>query len=182
MLDTITYTPGFVDNPDRIFTELWEGLAWERRPGTPRREYYCNDIDAPYSYGVREGARTYLPSPWTPTLREIKAKVEAEFGCPMEVCFANGYADSRESLGWHSDSSPGMDSARPIAIVTFGAEREIYFAPIADKSDVTRLKLASGSLCEMKPGMQLTHVHKVPRAGYECGPRVSLTFRGYVKS
>lgn len=181
MLDTISYTPSFVKDPEAAFTELWEGLAWERRPNTPRREYYCNDIAADYTYGVREGRRTYSPAPWTPRLLSIKAMVEEAFGYPMEVLFINGYETSRDQLGWHADDSPEMDDARSIAIVTFGAEREIWFCPNGDKADVTRLKLASGSLCEMKPGMQDTHKHRIPRAGFECGPRISLTFRGYVK-
>lgn len=98
----------------------------------------------------------------------------------MEVCFLNGYENSRDHLGWHSDDSPKMDDSRPIAIVTLGAEREINFAPLIDLSDVTRLKLESGSLCVMAPGMQDSHAHKIPKAGFECGPRISLTFRGFV--
>ena len=180
MLDTITYTPSFVKEPEKVFKALWEGLAWERRGSTPRREYYCNDVPVPYTYGKGAGIRSYRPSVWTPEIMDIKRDVEASFGCSMEVCFLNGYENSRDHLGWHSDDSPEMDDSRPIAIVTLGAEREINFAPLIDLSDVTRLKLESGSLCVMAPGMQDSHAHKIPKAGFECGPRISLTFRGFV--
>ncbi len=72
-----------------------------------------------------------------------------------------------------------MDDNRPIAIVSLGAEREIYFCPIGNTAEITKLKLANGSICVMPAGMQDTHLHKIPKAGFDCGPRVSLTFRGY---
>ncbi len=45
---------------------------------------------------------------------------------------------------------------------------------------ITKLKLGHGSLCLMQPGMQDTHQHRIPKAGFQCGERISLTFRGYV--
>lgn len=180
MLSTLTYEPSFISEPGKIFTALWGGLKWERRGETPRREYYCNDAGVPYTYGSGAGVRTYEPNVWTPEIMEIRAMVEASVKAKMEVCFLNGYEDARDHLGWHSDNSPEMDDARPIAIVTLGAEREIWFCPIGEKSDVTKLTLGSGSLCVMAAGMQDTHMHRIPKAGFECGPRISLTFRGYV--
>jgi len=176
----ITYTPGFISDPMSVFKTLWEELAWERRGLTPRREYYCNEVAAPYKYGNPEFAREYLPSPWHPAISDIKAMVEERTAAKMEVCFLNGYENSRDHLGPHSDDSPEMDDARPISIVTLGAEREIWFMPIEDKTDVTKVLLGNGSLCVMAPGMQDTWRHRIPKAGFECGPRISLTFRGYV--
>lgn len=48
------------------------------------------------------------------------------------------------------------------------------------KPEVHKLKLESGSLCLMAAGMQQTHLHRIPKAGFVCGERVSLTFRGYL--
>ena len=72
-----------------------------------------------------------------------------------------------------------MDDGRPIAIVTLGAEREIWFCPNEDRADISKVLLEHGSLCVMAPGMQDTHLHRIPKAGFECGPRISITFRGY---
>ena len=180
MLSTIAYTPGFVKSPSEAFEKLWNGLAWERRGATPRREYYCNDIAVPYTYGTGDFARTYEPAVWTDAILAIRSDVEAALGTKFEVCFLNGYENSRDQLGWHSDDSKEMDDARPIAIVTLGAEREIWFCPIDDKSDVTKIVLGNGSMCVMAAGMQDTHMHRIPKAGFDCGPRISLTFRGYV--
>lgn len=175
----IAYETGFIKDASTAFTTLWNELAWERRAGTPRREFYANDIDTDYTYGVGAGRRTYKPAAWHKTMLSMRADIEALTGSKFEVCFLNGYEDSRDSLGWHSDNSEEMDDAGPIAIVSLGAAREIWFCPKDDKADVTKITLASGSLCLMAPGMQDTHMHRIPKAGFVCGPRISLTFRGY---
>lgn len=176
----IAYTRGFVADPDAAFKALWAELDWERRGSTPRREYYCNDIPVPYTYGSGAGVREYAPKRWHPVVTAIRTDVERLAGAKMEVCFLNGYENSRDHLGWHADDSPEMDDGRAIVIVTLGAEREIWFCPKDDTSDVTKLLLHSGSACVMAPGMQDTHMHRIPKAGYDCGPRISLTFRGFV--
>lgn len=178
----ITYIPGFVPNAGDVFTTLWNELDWERRPNTPRREYYINDFDLPYTYGRDEFARTYLAKPMHPAIAEIRRRLEAMTNCVFEVCFLNGYEDQSDSLYWHADDSESMDDDRPIAIVSLGVAREIWFAPKDDMKAVHKRLLEAGSLCLMAPGMQDTHKHRIPKAHFMCGARVSLTFRGYVKS
>lgn len=82
------------------------------------------------------------------------------------------------------DDSPEMCDKRPIAIISLGAERDIMFCEQSRVKDVpshTRLRLQHGSLCLMAAGMQDTHFHRITKAGFECGPRFSLTYRGYVE-
>lgn len=176
----ISYSLDFVKNPDAAFKALWEDLTWERRGSTPRREYYANDVAVPYTYGRGAGVRTYEPQEWHPVMRELQAQLEVLTGFKFEVCFLNGYEDQSDSLQWHADDSPEMDDDRPIAIISLGAVREIWFRPQNDKLDVEKVKLGHGSLCLMAPGMQDEYFHRIPKAGFECGQRISLTFRGYV--
>lgn len=179
----VTYVPGFVEAPAEAFDRLWNGLAWERRGLTPRREFYANDLGLPYTYGKGENARTYVPAAYSADMLAIKAAVESTLSTRLEACFLNGYENARDHLGWHADDSESMDDARPIAIVTLGAEREIWFAPKTgpkEAASIDRLVLGSGSLCVMAAGMQDEWVHRIPKAGYDCGPRISLTFRGCV--
>ena len=176
----IEYIPNFIENPDEVFNTLWAELPWVRMGSTPRFEYHTNDFNLDYTYGTGRGERTYPSQPCHPVITEIRAKLEALTGTKFEVCFANGYESQNDSLGWHADDSPEMCDARPIAIVSIGAERDIMFAPNENRADITRLKLQHGSLCLMLPGMQDTHVHRIPKAGFVCGKRVSLTYRGYV--
>jgi alkylated DNA repair dioxygenase AlkB len=176
----VLYTKNYFPNPDGAFQMLWEELEWVKKENTPRIEYYCNDIPANYSYGNPLAGHDYEPQPWHPKILEIKTQLEYDCNCKFEVCFVNGYRDGSDSLGWHADDSPEMDDARAIAIVSFGASREIYFRPQEDKTDITKIWLESGSLCLMLPGMQDTHFHKIPKSSvHNCGPRISLTFRGY---
>lgn len=178
----ITYSTGFVADPDAAFKALWEELAWTRRDKVPRREYYANDAGAVYAYGNPEFAREYHPQPWHPVMRELQEKLTALTGHKFEACFLNGYEDQSDFLGWHADDSPEMDPKRPIAIISLGVEREIWFRPQEDKLAVEKVKLGHGSLCLMAAGMQAPGgwYHRIPKASFLCGPRISLTFRGYV--
>lgn len=195
---------------DDLFESL-KTLNWVRVANTPRSEYYANDVLVPYSYGSGGFMRSYQVQEWTDTLLSIRSVVESLANCKFETCFLNRYHNQLDHLGWHSDNSPEMDDNRPIAIVSFGVEREIWFRPIESNEctacsgsgyydtdgsppcgccngtgkgepvEVYKLKLESGSVCLMNAGMQDTHQHRIPKASFECGERISLTFRGFVQ-
>lgn len=180
----ITYLPGFIKDPDRLYAEL-QKADWLRHEDSNRCEYYCNDFPLPYTYGRGRGVRTYQVQPYLPAILEIRAALEAEAKHVFEVCFLNRYLNQSDSLGWHSDDSPEMDDLRPIGIVSFGVEREIWFRKIGEPATpetVQKLKLGHGSLCLMHAGMQETWEHRIPKASFQCGERISMTFRGYVQA
>jgi len=177
----ITYIKNFVPEPEKVLVSLRDNLEWERRADAPRSEYYCNDFNEPYIYGRGAGRRTYLVRPYHPDILAIRKLLEEQAKCKFEVCFLNRYLNQKDQLGWHSDDSPEMDDARPIATISLGVEREIWFRP-KESQEITKLKLENGSLCLMHPGMQDTHQHRIPKASFQCGERISLTFRGYVRS
>jgi len=192
----ILYLPKFVPNPDQAFASLRDELAWERRETTPRCEFYSNDFPHPYTYGAGRGVRTYHPQPFHPVMMAIRKLVEDVTGSVLEVSFLNMYSGglpgvedpskmpSSDQLGWHADDSPEMDDTRPIGIISLGAEREIWFRQnprlVPQQGEPYKLKLGHGSLCTMKPGMQRTWQHRIPKAGFVCGIRISITLRGYV--
>lgn len=125
----------------------------------------------------------YVTSPTVWMIRQQLERMSANEGwpCKYEACFLNRYDDERESLGWHADDSPEMDPARPIAVISFGGIREIGFRPKGSQKEVKRLALTPGSLMFMHPGMQQSWEHRIPKAGYKAKPRISLTFRGYLR-
>jgi alkylated DNA repair dioxygenase AlkB len=192
---------------DSLFYKLWNQLLWIQHDKVPRREYYVNDHNVPYSYGVEPFARTYQPQPNTLEIGYIRFCVQEYLldnlgkDYNMDVCFLNGYKDGQDQLGWHSDDSPEMDDERPIVTVSLGAEREIWFRKIPQpflsslnsglargeistviaSTGVEKLRLGNGSMAIMLPHMQDTHQHRIPKSDRPCGPRISLTFRGYVK-
>ena len=168
----------FVENPDNAFERLKNELAWVR-PSDSRSEYYTNQVDVPYTYGSGRGMRTYDVQPTHEVIEQIREKLERVLGYKFEVCFLNYYLDGTDFLGWHADDSPEMDPERPIVTVSLGAEREIWFCQQNDKSQQVHIKLPHGSAFVMRPGLQQTHFHRIPKASFICGPRISLTFRGY---
>jgi alkylated DNA repair dioxygenase AlkB len=178
---SVIYIPGAIRDPDWYFSELMENLEWVQMGNTPRKEYYCSLHGKPYTYGSGRGVRTYNPQPWVPALSVLRGLSEHFSLAKQEVLFLNRYEDCRDQLGWHADDSPEMDDERPITIITLGAERDIMFRPNGNRDHVTRLKLEHGSICIMPPGMQDTHMHRIPKSdNVKIGPRISLTFRGYV--
>ncbi len=204
----VSYIKNFVQTPSLSFLALKNDLNWERRGDAPRSEYYCNDFPSPYVYGRGKGKRLYEPRPYHPEIMAIRHQLEMYTGYVFEVCFLNRYMDQSDHLGWHSDDSPEMDDARPIASVSLGIEREIWFREkppelvgagvdrrvLADRrwhdrsatprredpAPTTKLLLEHGSLCMMAPGMQDKWQHRIPKCSAKCGERISLTFRGYI--
>jgi alkylated DNA repair dioxygenase AlkB len=178
----ISYVPNWISNPDEVFKTLWNELDWVRHENVPRREYYCSSSGEPYTYGSGRGIRTYCSQPWHPLITKMTEDLALYASEQYEVVFLNGYDHGLDHLGWHADDSPEMDDARSIAIISLGAERDILFRPNNDTTKVTRVKLQNGSLCLMHPGMQDSHMHRIPKSdrGASCPPRISLTFRGYV--
>lgn len=175
----ITYFQGFI-HPEHFFP-LWEYLPWEKREGAPRRECWMNDYDLPYTYGSGVHARTYQPMPqWHPFIDMLRGILNEPANHNFDCCFVNGYEDERQSLGWHADDSPEMDHDHPIAVVSFGAERDIMFRE-APRGVSHRHLLENGSLLLMHAGMQRDWQHRIPKAGHKCGPRLSLTFRKLVR-
>ena len=184
ILDRIIYKPGSISKEmaDDLFKWLRDELAWVHVENTPRHEYYVNSYNQPYTYGTGKGVRTYQPQPTNAGITAALSHLYVETGIIFDVVFLNRYLNQSDQLGWHSDNSPEMDDARPIAILSLGVERDIMFRAMGEKDPkkAVRLKLEHGSVCIMPPGFQDSHQHRIPKASFICGERISLTFRGYV--
>jgi len=188
----VTYIAKQVRNPDLCFSELWTHLPWEQRDGAPRRECWFNPYGMPYTYGSGEHARTYEAhefsleegSPSSSLVYAIMLVLNAQQGTCFDCCFVNGYEHGRQHLGWHADDSPEMDMDHPIATVSLGAPREIWFRRKGDSSGsrVDKLLLGNGSAAIMAAGMQRDWQHRIPKSDKaDCGPRISLTYRKLVR-
>lgn len=203
----IEHHPGFVLEPfaSADFRRLWDELDWRRV--TRRREYWTNNFNRPYSYGKPEYARVYEPQPTHEIIESYRKALYFITKTNFEGCFLNGYESAQDALSWHADDDPGIDHTKPIAIVTLydgpvntskmvvhknqkePMPRTIEFMEQPDR-DATReeikalqkarrsVEMGQGSLILMKPGMQFTHFHQIPKVGFVPRPRISLTFRG----
>jgi alkylated DNA repair dioxygenase AlkB len=152
-----------------------QSLPWTRGRfmgrAVPREEVWMG----PYAY--KFSGRTLVPAPWTPETEALRAKIGDHYGGDYNSVLLNRYANEQDSVSWHSDDEPEMDSDHPIASLSLGAAREFLVRPITSKNAVQSYVLTSGSLLLMPPGFQQRYQHCVPKSRTPCATRVNLTFR-----
>lgn len=169
-----------VDLPD-MKKELLE-LEWITKR-TARHEYFMSLVDRTYTYGNKGlGDETYTSKPFSPNVYEMLTWLNFDLGTKFNVCFLNKYDNEQQHLGWHADDFEGMVKEEPIAVISFGAEREIWVKKKGETGVVPpeqRIKLAEGSLFLMPEGYQDTHLHRIPKHDRPCDWRISLTFRSF---
>jgi alkylated DNA repair dioxygenase AlkB len=152
-----------------------QSLPWTRGKfmgrAVPREEVWIG----PYAY--KFSGRTLEPAGWTPQIKFIRDEIRARYGGDYNSVLLNRYANAQDSVSWHSDDEPEMDSSHPIASLSLGASRLFLVRPIISKKPVHSYILTSGSLLVMPAGFQERYRHCVPKSQTPCGIRVNLTFR-----
>jgi alkylated DNA repair dioxygenase AlkB len=134
------------DLADRYFAELRDTSAWDQKKAAfghmqPRlTASYGNDgVTYLYSGTVNKAL------PWTPTLLEIKQKIEAVQG-RYNYCLLNRYRSGADSVGMHADNEPGMGNV--IGSLSLGATR--MFRIRHNKTKETRtFEVSNGTLIIM---------------------------------
>lgn len=182
-----TYLSTFLAYIDNVGLErLFYEVPWKRATEA-RAEAFMAPTPVAYTYGKGKGERTYASGPFCAgvdvALKLVNAELAIRGWGPLNVCFLNRYDNERDHLGWHADDHEGTDHTRPIAVVSFGAAREIWWRPNGATGEAPadcRQLLSNRSLFIMPPGFQSTHQHRIPKADRVCGPRVSLTFRAFL--
>ena len=151
-----------------------QALPWARGRfrghAVPREEVWMG----PYAY--RFSGRTLEPTPWTPGIEAVREKIRAECGGDYNSVLLNRYVNERDSVSWHSDDEPEMDSEHTIASLSLGAPREFRVRAI-DSRAIQSYALGSGSLLLMPAGFQQRYRHCLVKSKIACGCRVNLTFR-----
>jgi len=176
------YISNFVEDPDKLIWNSLFNLVWlEATPA--RKEYFMAKQQIPYMYGSGKNERVYHASPYIQSVLDIENKLNKEFDANFNVCFLNRYDQKQHALNWHADDSVEMNLDHPIAVISFGAERDIWWKSKDLKGTIppeNKQKLESESLFLMPTGFQRDHFHKIPKCDRECGTRISLTFRNYL--
>lgn len=175
------FTPDYTDQD--LYDVLNREVPWVRVNKTPRRECFMSvDLSLTYSYGNSNSDRTrvYTAVEMHPAVRALMDRLNADFECAYNVCVLNNYADHREHLGWHADDSPEQDLTHPIAVMAFGATRELWIKDIGATGTVPpedRFAMTPGGIFIMPGGFQGVKMHKVPKCDRPTKGRISLTFR-----
>lgn len=175
------YFPEYIK--DIKLKDILDEVSWIQVTES-RLESFQSFSKETYTYGSGKGIRTYTPGPYTNTVLAIQKLLNGE-DLDYNVCFLNRYDTSQMQLGWHADNSPGMNHNHPIAVVSLGQAREIWWRENDAKGVVpeeNRQLLGNGSLFVMPAGMQITHQHRIPKGDREMSTRISMTFRNYIPS
>ena len=172
----ILYDEAFLppDLAQRYFAELRDTSAWEQKKAVfghmqPRLTASYGDDGLTYSYSGTENKAL----PWTPTLLEIKRKIEAVQG-RYNYCLLNRYRSGADSVGMHADDEPEMGGV--IGSLSLGATRTFRIRHNRTKETRT-FQVGNGTLIIMAGTMQQFWKHEVPKTSENVGERINLTFR-----
>jgi alkylated DNA repair dioxygenase AlkB len=174
------YTANYIKNS--LLEELNNTSTWENRTDARSECFMASPIRS-YTYGSGKGVRTYTSIEPSGIVSSILFNLNTDFNYSFNACFLNRYDNQFQQLGWHADDSPGQDDTHPIAVISFGEEREIWWRLNGQTGIIPenqRQKLGNGSLFVMPGGMQQTHQHRIPKGSREMGRRISLTFRKFL--
>lgn len=179
------YYPGFIQNPDEIFTWLHQNISWGQGTVT----VYGKDYEEPrltclfstqpgkeYSYSGRTTTTIAFPEPLELLRKEVSQVASVDF----DTCIANLYRNGSDKIGMHSDGEKNLIPNSPIASISIGAVRhfDVWCKPAAPiQHPRYRIDLANGSLLIMGLNSQKNYVHGVPVQKKIMNPRINLTFR-----
>jgi len=177
-LDREFFTP---IESDKLLADLTANIAWEQKAIQfmgkqvlqPRLIAWYGDEGKSYSYS----GLTVHPLAWTPTLLDMKTRVESAAGVTFNSVLLNLYRSGQDSVGWHSDDEPELGTNPVIASVSLGAARNFQFKHKTNPDLKMSIELTHGSLLLMRGTTQHFWKHQIPKTKKELGPRINLTFR-----
>ncbi len=166
---------------DTWLAQLLEQTPWEqpqvrlygRLHPVPRLVAWYGDPEARYRYS----GLVHQPLPWTPLLEQIRDRVAAAVGQPLNGCLLNYYRDGQDSMGWHSDDEAELGPEPLIASLNLGGTRRFDLRRKGQTRIAHSLSLAHGSLLVMRGPTQHYWQHQVAKTRSLCAPRLNLTFR-----
>lgn len=139
----------------------------------PRLVAWYGDPEARYRYS----GLVHQPLPWTPLLTEIRQRVEAECGQPLNGVLLNYYRDGQDSMGWHSDDEVELGRNPLVASLNLGGARRFDLRRKGSTRIEHSLTLEHASLLVMGGATQHHWQHQVAKTRQPCAPRLNLTFR-----
>ena len=179
----LRYEPHFLDATaaDRLFNHLLAQVKWKedhirifgKTYLQPRLTALFGEQGKSYTYsGIQ-----MLPTAFTPSLLDLKKKIEDLSGEHFTTCLLNLYRDGQDSNGWHADNEKELGDQPFIASVSLGASRTFHLKHREDRSLRFRMQLEHGSLLLMGGAMQEYWLHQIPKTRKSVGKRINLTFR-----
>ena len=163
------------EEADLYYKLLLEETPWKQEPFT----IHGKTVPTPRLtawYGKRRSGKP--PMELTPTLQEIKAKIEETSGVQFTSVLLNYYRHGQDSVAWHRDKEKEFGANPIIGSVSFGETRPFDIRHVSRKDiEKIRIPLNHGSFLLMAGPMQHFWEHQVPKTAKLIQPRINLTFR-----
>lgn len=165
------FVPTFVQVMGQTFEERRRVLGFSR-------------VDQPYFYSGKEvEPLLFTDYPLMeeiiqgimPQVRQLKSYEHLE---DPDFVLLNWYRDGSDYIGAHSDDEVSIRTDRPIVSLSLGVTRPFaFYTKKKPSTRVTKMDLATGSLCVMGPGCQTHYKHTIPTSKKITKERWNLTFR-----
>tara|TARA_Y100001968_G_scaffold256347_1_gene242674 strand:+ start:617 stop:1201 length:585 start_codon:yes stop_codon:yes gene_type:complete len=140
----------------------------------PRMCFFLADSGIKYKYSGTQHFGDGWPEWFSPLLKRVNVISNVNFN----GCLLNLYRSGSDSMGWHSDNEPELDSTKSIASLSLGSSRD-FFIRNKETFDKQNLSLGNGDLLIMYPDCQLYWEHSLPKRRKVLDSRINLTFRRY---
>jgi len=179
----VFYIPFFLNQQEatELFNILQHETPWQHDAITlfgkkhlqPRLTAFYGVENLSYSYSnIKMNAHS-----WTPTLLELKKKIESISQTTFNSVLLNLYRNGKDSMGWHADNEKELGQNPIIVSLTLGSERFFHLKHNHFPDKKCKIKLENGSLLVMKGSTQHFYKHQIPKTTQLLDPRINLTFR-----
>lgn len=166
---------------DELFQTLLNEIKWRQ----DKMKMYGKEVNLPRKtawYGDRNMSYKFSgihlePEPWTPTLLQVKEKVNEIAEVKFNSVLLNLYRDGNDGISWHTDAEPELGSNPIIGSVSFGGARRFMFKHKHNRDLKAEIELIHGSFLLMAGITQHFWQHQIPKTSKQVQPRINLTFR-----
>jgi alkylated DNA repair dioxygenase AlkB len=179
----VTFYRNFFDSQksDNLFQVLLNEINWRQ----DKMKLYGKEINLPRKtawYGDRDKSYTFSgihldPAPWTPSLLEVKQRIEEIAEAQFNSVLLNLYRHGSDGISWHTDAEPELGENPVIGSVSFGGTRRFMFRHRQDQDLKAEVELTHGSFLLMAGETQHFWQHQIPKTSRNVEPRINLTFR-----
>ncbi len=177
------YYPSLLDpqQADILYQQLLQEIPWQtghvfiygREHLIPRLQAWHGDPGISYTYS----GKTLQADAWTPTLANLCQQLNQLLGLQLNAVLCNLYRNGNDCMGWHADDEKELGENPQILSISLGAERDFALRRQGSSRQSGTLRLANGSLLDMRPGMQNHWQHSLPKRARIQQSRINLTFR-----
>lgn len=170
------------DNSQELMNKLMFEIPWEKKSinidgelkELDRETCWFSEIKSPYFYSDMRND----PVDFTPTLLELKYRVEEFLGIHFNSILANLYRNQESSIQWHADTEKALIPESPVASLSFGATRTFRIKHKKNKFKRQIFKrLKAGDLLVLDSESQQQWLHAIARESGVKSARINLTFR-----